>query len=166
MRYAGLIKEDFGNGDGVGCTLFVQGCSRHCPGCFNQETWDFDGGLPFDANVKQEIFDELSKSYVTRFTLLGGEPLADKNVMDSTRLLAEIWARFPTKKIWVYSGYTLEEIVDNPFRFRCVSLADYLVDGSFVESKKDLTLKFRGSSNQRIIHIPTFIETGMIREHE
>lgn len=162
MRYAGLIKEDFENGTGVGCTLFVQGCDRHCPGCFNQETWDFDGGKEFTQIVKQEIIDELKKPFVTRFTLLGGEPLASKNIEDDTRLIAEIRARFPDISIWLYTSYTFEEVLDDPAKFKCASLCDVVVDGRFVESKKDISLKFRGSSNQRIIDVKTYLLTGEV----
>ena len=162
MRYAGLIKEDFGNGTGVGCTLFVQGCNRHCPGCFNQETWDFNGGKEFTPDVKFEIMQELSKPYVTRFTLLGGEPLAEQNVVDSARLLTEICVRFPTIQIWMYTSYTFEEVLDDPKKFHCLTLCDVLVDGRFIEEKKDLTLKFRGSSNQRIIDVREYFKTGAV----
>jgi len=160
MRYAGLIKEDFENGIGVGCTLFVQGCSRHCPGCFNPETWDFEGGKEFTPIVKHEIFEELKKRYVSRFTLLGGEPLEKANVKDCTELLAEIATVFPWISIWIYSSYTFEEILDDHDKLACIMYGNVLVDGRFIESKKDPSLQFRGSSNQRVINIWKSIETG------
>lgn len=163
MRYAGLIKEDFENGTGVGCTLFVQGCNRHCPGCFNPETWDFNGGFEFTEDVKYEIFEQLKKRYISRFTLLGGEPLSKNNIRGSTKLLAEIATRFPKISIWVYSSYTFEEILDDEEKFNCIMYADILVDGRFVESKKSAELKFRGSSNQRIIDIWESIRSGGIK---
>lgn len=162
MRYAGLIKEDFGNGAGVGCTLFVQGCNRHCPGCFNEETWSFDGGEEFTNEIKFEIFTELQKSYVTRFTVLGGEPLSLSNIPDVVKLLAEINVRFPSIQIWLYSSYTYEEILDSPDRIMCLPLIDVLVDGRFILEKKDVTLAFRGSSNQRVIDVKQTLQKGEI----
>lgn len=164
MRYALMRKMDISNGTFVGVSLFVQGCPFHCKGCFNQETWDFDGGHEWTEDAKETFLSLADKPYIKRVTILGGEPLAPQNVSSVLDLMKEIKARFPEKDIWLYTGYRMPVIMNpaitddfNPERDKYLSkrkevlkYADVIVDGPFIESEKDITLKFRGSSNQNI----------------
>ena len=164
MRYALMRKMDISNGTFVGVSLFVQGCPLHCKGCFNQETWDFDGGKEWTKETKETFLSLADKPYIKRITILGGEPLAKQNVYDVIDLMKDIKSRFPDKTIWLYTGYRFQTItspaitdVFDPERDKYLSkrkevlkYADVIVDGPFIESKKDITLKFRGSSNQNI----------------
>lgn len=146
MNYSKIKNYDVANGDGVRVTLFVSGCTKHCKGCFNPETWDFDNGLPFTNRVKYTILDMCEPDYISGLTLLGGEPLHPRNVEVVTDLMKAFKERFPQKTIWCYTGYRLEEVKDLPG----LKYVDVLVDGEFVEELKDISLVFRGSSNQQI----------------
>lgn len=155
---------DISNGEGVGISLFVQGCHFHCKNCFNQDTWDFSGGKEWNREIEDEFMKLVNRPYIKRVSLLGGEPLADENVLDIMRLINRIKTECPDKKIWCYTGYTWEQIfpIVNPYlnltqaemtRQNAVKNCDILVDGRFVEEEKDLSLEFRGSKNQRIIAV-------------
>lgn len=164
MRYASIRSMDISNGEGVGVSLFVQGCHFHCKNCFNQDTWDFSGGKEWNREIEDEFMKLVSHPYIKRVSLLGGEPLADENVLDIMRLINRIKTECPDKKIWCYTGYTWEQIfpIVNPYlnltqaemtRQNAVKNCDILVDGRFVEEEKDLSLEFRGSKNQKIIDV-------------
>ena len=164
MRYASIRSMDISNGEGVGVSLFVQGCHFHCKNCFNQDIWDFSGGKEWNREIEDEFMKLVNRPYIKRVSLLGGEPLADENVLDIMRLINRIKTECPDKKIWCYTGYTWEQIfpIVNPYlnltqaemtRQNAVKNCDILVDGRFVEEEKDLSLEFRGSKNQRIIDV-------------
>lgn len=168
MNYAAIKKYDVANGPGVRVSLFVSGCTHHCPGCFNPETWDFNYGKPFDSDVINDILQAMEPSYIHGFTLLGGEPFEYKNQQGLLPLLKEMKARFPHKDIWCFSGYTFDEDILGdmvnkwPETKEMLSYIDVLVDGEFVMDKKDLTLRFRGSSNQRIIKVQESLKENTI----
>jgi anaerobic ribonucleoside-triphosphate reductase activating protein len=149
MRYAKIANYDVANGSGLRTTLFVQGCPHHCKGCFNPNTWDFDGGMEYTEETTREIIQLLNKPGIKGLSVLGGEPLAQgKELYD---ILKRIKTAMPDIDIWMWTGYIYEEL--DPVQKEIVSLVDVLVDGPFIEDKKDIRLKFRGSSNQRIIDI-------------
>lgn len=161
MKYSQIITADVANGPGFRTSLFVSGCTHHCEGCFNQETWDFRYGLEFADEAQAEILDTLKEPYIDGLTILGGEPMEPSNQRALVPMLRDIRAQLPQKSIWVYSGYTFEELTgDVRSRCRCeatdefLSLINVLVDGEFVLGQKDISLKFRGSRNQRILSIP------------
>lgn len=168
MNYANIKKYDIANGPGVRVSLFVSGCTHHCPGCFNPETWDFNYGEPFDSDVINEILEALEPSYIHGFTLLGGEPFEHKNQTGLLPLLREIKNRFPNKDVWCYTGYDFEtDILEDMTKkwsetSEMLSYIDILVDGEFVEAKKDLALRFRGSSNQRIIQVQESLKQNKV----
>ena len=167
MNVAEIKKCDIANGPGVRVSLFVSGCTHHCPGCFNKVAWDFDYGTPFTEAVQQEILTALAPDYVRGLTLLGGEPLEPINQQALLPFLEKIRECLPNKDIWCYSGYTFEQICEDmsagtPETGKLLSLIDVLVDGRFIESKKDITLRFRGSSNQRIIDLPRSLVRGEV----
>lgn len=164
MRYASIRNMDISNGEGVGVSLFVQGCHFHCKNCFNQDTWDFSGGKEWNREIEDEFMKLVNRPYIKRVSLLGGEPLADENALDIMRLVNRIKTECPDKKIWCYTGYTWEQIfpIVNPYlnltrvemiRQNVVKNCDILVDGRFIDEEKDLSLEFRGSKNQRIIEV-------------
>ena len=160
MNYCNIKRRDIADGIGVRVTLFVSGCTHHCKGCFQPETWDFAYGQPFDGAAKETIFAELGQPFVNGLTLLGGEPFEPDNQRSLLPFLRRVKEAYPQKEIWCYSGYLLDEELWQDSRARCectdelLSLLDVLVDGPFVEAKKDLNLRFRGSSNQRILNVP------------
>lgn len=155
-RYAGIDPCEICNGAGFGVTLFMQGCSRHCPGCHNPQTWDHCGGLAFDDEADQYLIDRYSKPYIRRLTISGGEPFENFDFL--CNIAVRFKQRFPEKKLWIYTGFTWEELMrriddgDDMILFvlrRC----DVLVDGCFMLDRRDITLPFRGSANQRIIDV-------------
>lgn len=168
MNYGEIKKCDIANGEGIRVTLFVSGCTHHCKGCFQPETWSFSYGKPFDEAAVQEVLRSLAPYYVNGLTLLGGEPFEPDNQRGLLPLLKEVRARFPEKNIWCYTGYTLESDLLSDSRARCectdemLSLLDVLVDGEFIEEKKDISLPFRGSANQRIIDVQKTLKTGEV----
>ncbi|MBE5925198.1 MAG: anaerobic ribonucleoside-triphosphate reductase activating protein [Lachnospiraceae bacterium] len=168
MNYATIKKYDVADGPGVRVSLFVSGCTHHCPGCFNPETWDFEYGKPFDSDVINEILEALQPSYIKGFTLLGGEPFEYKNQLGVLPLLKEIKDRYPNKDIWCYTGYDFEKDLLGDMAkkwsetYEMLSCIDVLVDGEFKQDKKNLSLRFRGSSNQRIIRVPESLEAGKV----
>lgn len=156
MNYAQIREMDISNGKGFGVSLFVSGCHFHCKGCFNKETWDFAFGQPWDEKSKAYFQELISKDYITRVSILGGEPLADENVCEVYGLIRDIKQKFSNKKIWLFTGYTFEEIVNgnsilDAVRLTCLVDSDYVIDGRFDITQRDLTLAFRGSKNQRIL---------------
>lgn len=159
MNYGEIKKYDIANGEGVRVSLFVSGCTHHCPGCFNQETWDFGFGKPYTEETEQEILEALAPGYIAGLSLLGGEPFEPANQEVLVGLLRKFKERFPKKTVWCYTGYLFDRELLEESRARCrwtdemLSMIDVLVDGRFVEAKKDITLLFRGSSNQRLINV-------------
>lgn len=165
MNYSLIKPCDIANGPGCRVVLFVSGCRHHCPGCFQKETWNFGYGQPFTEETGEEILHLLSPSYIAGLTLLGGEPFEPENQPALLALLQKVRARYPRKTVWAFSGYTYEEITAWTLGPRAVteeflSLIDVLVDGEFVESLKNLNLRFRGSSNQRILDLAATREAG------
>ena len=162
MRYSLIRKEDVSNGPGIRVSLFVQGCNRHCDGCFNPETWDYDKGQIFNRRI-QELFLDLGKEKkITGFSILGGEPLdQDERMLE---LIKKIKERYPDKTIWMWTGHTYEDLTDK--QMEIVKLIDVLVDGPFIISQKCPGKRFRGSMNQRIIDIKKTLESGTITIHD
>ncbi len=152
MNYMEIKRSDIANGPGVRVSLFVSGCTHHCKGCFNPETWDFDAGKPFDSLVEIEILNLLGRSYINGFTLLGGEPMEPENRAVLLPFLKKVRDKYPDLSIWCYSGYTFEELLKSGAD-DILEYIDVLVDGEFVLEKKDIRLPFRGSSNQRILDV-------------
>lgn len=155
MRYAGLIKNDVVNGEGVCVSFFVQGCPHHCPGCFNPQTWDFLGGSPLPSNYKEQIADALTANGVKRnFSVLGGEPLCEENYELTNEVCTFVREKFPDIKIFIWTGEEFDVLKNLSSHISVVSSildkADVLITGPFIQEKKDLTLKLRGSSNQQI----------------
>ena len=169
MNYGQIINNDVANGIGCRTSLFVSGCTHHCKGCFNEMTWDFNYGLPYTKEVEDEIIESLKPSYISGLTILGGEPMEVVNQKEVRALLERIKKEVPKATIWIYSGYTWEELTDKENR-RChsedteaiLSMVDILVDGEFVLEKRDLMLRFRGSSNQRVIDVPETLLKGEV----
>ena len=160
MFYGELKKVDIANGTGVRVSLFVSGCTHRCKGCFNPETWSFTFGKEYTKETENEIIEALRPSYIEGLSLLGGEPFEPENQKALVELLKRVRQELPNKNVWCYSGYTLEELTGKkPSRaftdttLEMLSMIDTLVDGEFVEELKDISLQFRGSSNQRIIKI-------------
>ena len=151
MRYNKIRKMDISNGEGVRVSLFVQGCSFHCKNCFNQETWDFNGGKEFTTAEIQKIIELANKDYIAGLSVLGGEPLHNNNVDEVFHIVATFKEKFPNKDIWLWTGFKFEDAIKDSKRKFILRNVDVLIDGQFEEDKKDLTLKWRGSSNQRVI---------------
>lgn len=157
MNYATIKKHDIANGPGVRVSLFVSGCTHHCKGCFNAETWDFAYGQPFTEDAEEEILAALVPGHIRGFSLLGGEPFEPVNQQRLVALLEHIRSRYPQKTIWCYSGYDFERDIltgklgDWEITQRMLSCIDVLVDGEFQEQLKNPNLRFKGSENQRII---------------
>ena len=168
MHYGEIKKCDIANGEGVRVSLFVSGCTHHCPGCFNKETWDFEFGKEYTEETEREILDALSPSYINGLTLLGGEPFEPQNQRVLAGLLRKVREQYPENNIWCYSGYLFDKELLGDSRARCeatdemLSMIDVLVDGRFIEAKKDIRLVFRGSSNQRVIDVKKSLEAGEV----
>lgn len=158
MRYHNITKDDMLNGDGLRVVLWMAGCSHYCKKCQNPVTWDPDGGLLFDAAAKEELFEALGKSYISGITFSGGDPLYHASRLDLLELIREIREKFPTKTIWLYTGYLWEEICG----LELVSYVDVLVDGEFVLEQLDASLKWKGSANQRVIDVQKTLASGEI----
>ena len=159
--YYGQIKDcDIANGEGVRVTLFVSGCTNRCEGCFQPQTWDFSYGEPFTKETEEKIIEMLSPAYIKGLTLLGGEPFEPENQRALVEFVERVKKTYPTKNIWAFSGFTFEELLKDGSHPRCevtdrlLSEIDVLVDGRFILSQKDITLKFRGSKNQRVLNLP------------
>ena len=166
MNYGAIKKTDIANGLGVRVSLFVSGCTHHCKGCFNEETWDFNYGKEYTSETQLEILNALSPDYIAGLTLIGGEPFEPSNQRVLIELVREVKRLYPDKNIWCYTGYTFESELLSESRVRCevtdelLSNIDILVDGEFVLDKKNLMLKFRGSENQRIILCKQSLKSG------
>ena len=169
MNYGQIYFNDVANGIGCRTALFVSGCTHHCKGCFNEVTWDFNYGNPFTNEVEDEIVESLKPSDIEGLTVLGGEPMEVVNQKVVNPFIKRVKEEFPGKSIWIYSGYTWEELNDEN-NSRCHSEdtmeilknIDVLVDGEFVLAQKDISLRFRGSANQRVIDVPKTLESGEI----
>ena len=164
MNYHNITYPDRNNGDGLRVCLWLSGCSHHCKGCQNPQTWNPNSGIPFDENAKKELFEELEKDYISGITLTGGDPLNEYNVRHLYLLLKEVKEKFSNKTIWLYTGYTFEHIMNlkehwefctqtGTYMFSILEMCDVLVDGEYKEELRDITLKWRGSSNQRVIDV-------------
>lgn len=168
MNYAEIKKTDIANGTGVRVSLFVSGCTHHCKGCFNAETWDFHYGKEFTERTEEELMQALKPEFITGLTVLGGEPFEPDNQRRLVPFLKKVRAAYPKKTIWCYSGYLLDKELLKESRARCevtdemLSLLDVLVDGEFVLEQKDISLRFRGSANQRIIDVQKTLREGKI----
>ena len=179
MRYASIRKMDISNGDGIGISLFVQGCHLHCPNCFNKETWSFDGGKAWTEDVRNKFVKMATCDHIKRVSILGGEPLSIENLDDVYSLVKDIKKVVPKKYIWIYTGYTWEEIMF-PITFGCmdgnndwiftrqkiISECDVLVDGEYNHSLKDDNYPWAGSTNQRVIDIQKSIKEKSIVLYE
>ena len=169
MRYSSIRNLDISNGEGVGVSLFVQGCPFHCKNCFNPETWDFNGGKEWTKETKNKFMELIDRPYIKRVSFLGGECLAEQNLDEALKLIKEIRIFYPEKTIWLYTGYDFDllksrynEYKYTPFaanadewltRWEIVSNVDVLIDGEYIDEQKDLTLKWRGSNNQHVIDV-------------
>lgn len=171
MRYSSMRNLDISNGEGVGVSLFVQGCPFHCFGCFNSDTWDFNGGREWTEKTKDKFMKLINRPYIKRISFLGGECLAEQNLDEILSLIKQIRISFPEKTIWLYTGFEWNSLMskicqptfpDEKFehdrnihmkRQKIISNVDVLVDGEYIDEQKDLSLKFRGSKNQRVIDV-------------
>ena len=167
MNYANIKYYDISNGPGVRTSLFVSGCTHRCPGCFNEVAWDFGYGEPFTKEVRNKIFAACQPDYIAGLTLLGGEPMEPANQRELLPFVRNFKALYPQKTVWCYSGYTLEELTGQaPSRCRCevtdelLRLLDVLVDGPCVQAEYDISLRFRGSANQRLLDMPRSLAAG------
>ena len=161
MNYHNITKDDMLNGDGLRVVLWVAGCSHHCKGCHNPETWDPESGILFDEDAKNEIFTELDKDYVSGITFSGGDPLFKGNIDTVKALCKEIKQNYPKKTIWLYTGYSFEEIKD----LEVLKYVNVLCDGKFVLAKRDTQAHWVGSTNQRVIDLQQTLKTGKIVLH-
>ncbi len=155
MNYHKIEKTSIANGEGIRVVLWISGCSLHCKGCHNPETWSLHSGKPFDEEAKKELFEALDKPYIQGITFSGGHPFENYNRSTVYCLVKEIKEKFPKKDIWLYTGYTWEEIFEKDIREiqRTLCWIDVLVDGKYIDEQRDITLKWRGSKNQRVIDV-------------
>ena len=171
MNYGEIKNYDIANGEGVRVSLFVSGCTHHCKNCFNPETWSFEYGKPFTKETEDYIIECLSPDYIDGLSLLGGEPFEPQNQQVLLPFLRRVRNELPDKTIWCYTGYLFDKELLSESRARCeftdetLSLIDVLVDGEFVQDLYDISLAFRGSSNQRIIDVQKSLESGEIKLH-
>ena len=191
MNYHNITYPDQNNGDGLRVVLWLSGCSHHCKGCQNPQTWDTNSGVPFDESAKEEIFKELNKDYISGITLSGGDPLNEANLDGVLGLVNQIRLLFPQKTIWLYTGYRVRGIQEGLFvltpnvitdkisdhkeiinrvnedvkRSDIIKQCDVLIDGRYIEKKRDITLKWRGSSNQRVINVQKSLQKNEIVLH-
>ena len=168
MNYATIKNCDIANGPGVRVSLFVSGCTHRCPGCFNEIAWDFDYGTPFTQETIDSILAMLRPAYIKGLTLLGGEPFEPQNQPELVKLLRRVRERYPQKSIWAFSGYLFDKDIlagrlgPREVTDEFLSYLDVLVDGPFVQAKKNLSLRFRGSENQRLINVPESLSRGEV----
>ena len=183
MNYHNITHDDMNNGDGLRVVLWLSGCSHHCYNCQNPQTWEPNSGILFDVEAKRELFNELKKDYISGLTLTGGDPLNENNLEDVLLLMKEFCVSFPNKTIWLYTGYTWEEVINNielndecdeyewancienqsmEIRRDILLNADVMVDGEYVDEQRDTTLKWRGSKNQRVIDVRESLEKGEV----
>ena len=159
MKYNKIRKMDIANGPGVRVSIFMQGCEFHCKNCFNSETWDFKGGKDFTDETIEKILKLCENDYIEGLSILGGEPLHPKNIEGTTKLAKIFKEKYPQKTIWVWSGFKYENYIKDK---EVINYLDVLVDGQYVDSLHDPTLKWKGSSNQRVINIPETIKNNKI----
>ncbi len=170
MNYSAVKYNDIANGTGVRTTLFVSGCRNHCKDCFQPETWDFFNGELFDAKIEDEIIESLKPAYISGLTLLGGDPFEPENQRALLPFVRRVRLAYPGKNIWAYTGYVLDEDLVEGGRKYCeatdglLKLLDVLVDGPFLAEQKDITLKFRGSKNQRVIDMDAYRLNGEVKQ--
>ena len=175
MRYASIRSLDISNGEGVGVSLFVQGCPFHCKNCFNSETWNFNGGKEWTEETKNKFMKLIDRPYIKRVSFLGGECLAENNLDEVLKLVQQIRISFPEKTIWLYTGYEMSEIVKQEQyervsgipdvwskRWEIIEQINVLVDGRYIDEQKDLTLKWRGSKNQHVIDVQQSLKQGKV----
>lgn len=168
MNYGAIKPTDIANGKGVRVSLFVSGCTHHCPGCFNPETWDFGYGQPFDPAAAEKIMTLLAPGYIAGLSLLGGEPFEPENQRALLPLVRRMKALLPEKTVWGYTGYVYERDLTPGGRASCEATAELLaalevlVDGPFVAARRNLALRFRGSDNQRLIAMPATLAAGTV----
>ncbi|MBQ2738784.1 MAG: anaerobic ribonucleoside-triphosphate reductase activating protein [Oscillibacter sp.] len=168
MHYGAIKNCDIANGEGVRVTLFVSGCTNRCKNCFQPQTWDFEYGQPFTTDTEKELLDLLAPDYINGLTVLGGEPFEPSNQRALLPFLKKVRETYPKKNIWCFSGFTYEELKQEGSHPRCevtdemLAQVDVLVDGRFVEELKDISLRFRGSSNQRLIDMNKSREAGKL----
>lgn len=176
MNYHNITHDDMNNGDGLRVVLWLSGCSHKCKNCQNPQTWNPDSGILFDKDAKNEIFAELLKDYISGITFSGGDPLHENNLMDVANLIFKIKESFPKKTIWLYTGYSFDELKEmyqtlrfafNPsnewlVRWNIIKMCDVLIDGEYIEEQRDVTLKWRGSKNQRVISIPETLKQNKV----
>ncbi len=168
MNYATIKNCDIANGPGVRVSLFVSGCTHRCKGCFNEVAWDFDYGQPFTQQTIDSILEMLAPVYIKGLTLLGGEPFEPRNQGPIVELLRQVRKKYPDKSIWAFSGYLFDRDIlsgrlgDPEITREYLRYLDVLVDGPFIEAQKNLTLRFRGSDNQRIIDVPASLQKGEV----
>ena len=180
MNYAQIRSMDISNGEGIGVSLFVQGCDFHCKNCFNSETWEFSKGQEWNDKTKNQFLKLIETPFIQRVSILGGEPLHTQNVQNVLKIVDEIRVSYPTKNIWLYTGYTWEEIwiKDNiktadkvkdmrekairNLRRQVVRMCDVLIDGRYVDELRDISLHWRGSSNQRVINVQETLKQNQI----
>ena len=176
MRYAQIRSMDLSNGEGIGIALFVQGCHFHCPSCFNQDTWDFNGGKKWTKETKEVFLKLADKPYIKRISFLGGECLTNENLDGVYDVIKDVKKIYPDKKVWMHTGYTWESIfnpivTDNldlerdkliELRQEIVKMTDILIDGRYIHAQRDMNLKFRGSKNQRVIDVKESLKQSKI----
>ena len=188
MNYHNISYPDQNNGDGLRVTLWLSGCSHHCKGCQNSQTWDINSGIPFDKEAKKELFEALDNDYISGITFSGGDPLHENNIEEVFELIIEIRQKFPTKTIWLYTGYKIEELAlykemdkhlngkcsfeealnkehNNMTRLAIIYECDVLVDGRYIDELKDISLHWRGSSNQRVINVQESLRQNEVILH-
>ena len=168
MNYCNVKNCDIANGVGVRVSLFVSGCRNRCKNCFQPETWDFNYGKPFDEQTEEKLIKMLAPSYINGLTVLGGEPMEPENQRALLPFLKKVKAAYPQKTIWLYTGFTLEELrspdcrAHTEYTEAILKLLTVLVDGRFVEEKKNISLRFRGSENQRLIDVAATLAAGSV----
>lgn len=164
MNYHNITKDDMKNGDGLRVVLWVAGCSHHCPNCQNPVTWDPDDGILFDKNARKELLDIISQDYISGITFSGGDPLFESNREEVYELIEYIKSVYPNKTVWLYTGYTFNDL-KKFVPIGILNKIDVIIDGPYIEKFRDTTLKWRGSSNQRVINVRKTIDTGNIVLH-
>lgn len=164
MNYMSIVEQDIVNAPGIHTVIWVSGCPHRCPDCFNSNAWDFNAGEEFTESIKQYIIDNVGEDICDGLVVLGGEPFADNNKDEVANLIIECKEKYPSKNIWVYTGYTYDELKErnDDAINTCLKYVDVLVDGRFDKDKKSHMLKYRGSSNQRIIDVPKTIESDNV----
>lgn len=166
MNYHNITHDDMKNGDGLRVVLWVAGCDHHCKGCQNPVTWNPADGIPFGLQDKEELFTELGKDYIAGITFSGGDPLHIKNRSDVCELMKSVKQAFANKTIWLYTGYTWEDIAEDTELFDMMQYVDVLVDGKFMSELKDVNYPWAGSTNQRVIDVQRTLKEGRVILHE